>query len=106
MSICVSTDDTVFNLKYIITGSSNDAFVKEARRIIFASTYIPNKVVMSIDPASPPLGLAEQNPVIQSLVEELQRKPESGPSVRVCENGACHLPVFNLEEVRKMVLNA
>jgi NADH:ubiquinone oxidoreductase subunit E len=61
---------------------------------------------MSIDPASPPLGLAEHNPVIQSLVEEVQRKPDNRPSVRVCENGACHLPVFGLDEVRKMVLNA
>jgi hypothetical protein len=61
---------------------------------------------MQIDPASPPLGLAQQNLVIQSLVDEMQKKAEDRPSVRVCENGACHLPVFELEEVRKMVLGA
>lgn len=61
---------------------------------------------MSIDPSSPPLELASRNPVIQSLVEDLKQKGDTRPSVRVCENGACHLPVFDLQEVRKMVLSA
>jgi uncharacterized protein YyaL (SSP411 family) len=93
----------LFVLQYIIVGSPDDDFVKETRRIILASTYIPNKIIMSIDPTSPPLELASRNPVIQSLVEDLKQRGDSPPSVRVCENGACHLPVFNLQEVRKMV---
>lgn len=92
--------------QYIITGSPTDEFVKEARCIILALTYIPNKVIMQIDPASPPLELTKQNPVIQSLVDDMRKNPEQRPSVRICENGACHLPVFELDEVRKMVLGA
>ncbi|KAJ9125893.1 hypothetical protein QFC24_002678 [Naganishia onofrii] len=93
----------LFVLQYIIVGSPDDDFVKETRRIILASIYIPNKIIMSIDPTSPPLELASRNPVIQSLVEDLKQRGDSRPSVRVCENGACHLPVFNLQEVRKMM---
>ncbi|GHJ87715.1 hypothetical protein NliqN6_4117 [Naganishia liquefaciens] len=105
-TVAALMDDSQGYREYIITGSSNDDFVKEARRIILASTYIPNKVVMQIDPASLPLQLAKQNPVIQSLVDDMQKKPEQRPSVRVCENGACHLPVFELEEVRTMIFGA
>ncbi|KAJ9096594.1 hypothetical protein QFC19_007127 [Naganishia cerealis] len=89
--------------EFIIAGAPDDDFVKEARRIILASTYIPNKIIISINPASPPLELAQRNPVIQSLVSDMQQKGDTRPSVRVCENGACHLPVFDLQEVRKMV---
>lgn len=57
--------------------------------------FIPNRVLVRIDPASPPRRLAEQNEAIAALL------PETEPAVRVCEGGQCSLPLMDLAAVEE-----
>lgn len=74
--------------------------MNQLRQHIF-STYIPNKVILYIDPSNPPDELARYNPIISDLIKGM--KSDERPSVRLCENFTCNLPVYELEEAKRMV---
>jgi uncharacterized protein YyaL (SSP411 family) len=63
-------------------------------------SYIPNKVLIHLDPANPPLELVKLNPVLRSLVETIK---DEQPSLRICEGGACQMPIYDLEQARDAV---
>jgi hypothetical protein len=56
--------------------------------------YRPGKVLIQLDPENPPLELAKVNGVIESLLDVVKGEE---PSLRICENGACQMPIFDVE---------
>ena len=62
--------------------------------------YRPGKVLIQLDPENPPLELAKVNGVIESLMDIVKSEE---PSLRICENGACQMPIFDLELAREAV---
>lgn len=62
--------------------------------------YRPGQVVIQLDPETPPLGLAKVNGVIESLMEVVKSEE---PSLRICENGACQMPIFDVDLVKEAV---
>ncbi|KAL7421404.1 hypothetical protein Q5752_004289 [Cryptotrichosporon argae] len=94
-SACALVDFASGYREYVITGSG--AAAQDIVDAVFAA-YRPNKVVVRVDPARPPTTLAQVNEVVQALVEGGAREP----ALRVCENGACGLPVSG-DEVARVV---
>jgi len=87
----------------IVTGSSRDAATTTLLRSIRAR-FVPNRNLIFLDPDGPPKGLAEQNEVIRSLVDNLASKTSALldlPEVRICEGGVCGMPLkgMDLEQV-------
>jgi len=56
--------------------------------------YRPGKVVIQLDPENPPLGMSKANGVVESLISVVKSQD---PSLRICENGACQMPIFDVE---------
>lgn len=79
----------------IITGSPDSDFVRDLRSQIFTSS-LPNKVILYIDPKNPPKELALHNPVIGDIVKTLKENEQ--PSLRLCQDFSCSLPVYTLDE--------
>ncbi|WRT68799.1 uncharacterized protein IL334_005779 [Kwoniella shivajii] len=84
----------------IIIGSPDDPKTGEFLQII-RSVYAPYQIVIHLDPANPPVKIAERNKVVKSLLEGIQAGKDQGTSVRVCESGVCGLPARDTEAVRK-----
>ncbi|WVF67216.1 hypothetical protein IAT40_001964 [Kwoniella sp. CBS 6097] len=82
--------------------STTEQFLSLAR-----SFYAPYQILIHIDPSNPPTKLAEKNDVLKSLIDGLSSGKEGAATVevslRVCEGGACGLPVTSLEEARKIL---
>jgi hypothetical protein len=55
--------------------------------------YRPGKVLIQLDPENPPSELAKVNGVIESLMDVVKGEE---PSLRICENGACQMPIFDV----------
>jgi hypothetical protein len=55
-------------------------------------------VLIHLDPENLPLGLAKVNGVIESLADIVKNEE---PSLRICEGGACQMPIFDLESARE-----
>ncbi|EMD34674.1 hypothetical protein CERSUDRAFT_86096 [Gelatoporia subvermispora B] len=73
------------------------------------SRFIPQRVLIHLDPEHPPRELAEVNATLRALIEDVDTNKDGDAkraSVRVCENFACGLPVEDLEEVEKMLDSA
>jgi hypothetical protein len=70
--------------------------------------YIPNKVVIRIDPENPPVELSRYNSVVKGIVEGIERDKNAGKTVkeslRVCRDFACGLPIHDMEEAKKEIL--
>ncbi|WWD20961.1 hypothetical protein CI109_105439 [Kwoniella shandongensis] len=90
----------------IIIGSKSDPTTKQFLALA-REKYTPNQIVIQIDPADPPLQLAEKNEVIKSLIEGLSSKDTQTQtqrvSLRVCEGGVCGLPSEDVEGVKALL---
>lgn len=64
---------------------------------------MPNRVLIHLDPTSPPTALADLNATLRALVGQIQNSETVESSVRVCENFACGLPIRDVEELRKVL---
>ncbi len=84
-------------LQIIISGPPEDPFVLAIQEEL-AGRYMPTRIVIRIDPQDPPTQLAALNPTIADLLSQI--KPDDRPSLRVCENFTCRLPVYDLEEAK------
>jgi len=62
--------------------------------------YRPGKVLIQLDPEHPPLELAKVNGVIESLLDVVKGEE---PALRICENGACQMPIFDVELAKDAV---
>lgn len=62
---------------------------------LIQTSFIPNKVLIRIDPNYPPKALAELNDTVKALLEEKE------PALRICEGGTCGMPIKDLELARK-----
>jgi uncharacterized protein YyaL (SSP411 family) len=63
------------------------------------SRFIPNRVLIHVDPSDPPVGLAKDNAAVKAIIDGL--KADEKPSVRVCERGTCGLPIVDVGELEK-----
>ncbi|WVQ94810.1 hypothetical protein IAU59_001893 [Kwoniella sp. CBS 9459] len=101
----------------IVIGDPSNATTQQFLSLA-RSFYAPYQLLIQIDPSNPPLKLAKKNDVIKSLIEGLSPSQtqkwqvgtegndagdRAGVSLRVCEGGACGLPVTTLEEARKIL---
>jgi hypothetical protein len=62
---------------------------------------MPSKVLIHLDPISPPIELAKVNGVIESLLAIVKKEE---PSLRICEGGACQMPIFDVDQARQALL--
>ncbi|KAF8321215.1 hypothetical protein DL93DRAFT_2052144 [Clavulina sp. PMI_390] len=94
--------------QFIVQGSPSSPQVQAYLDIIHRGHPNLNKVTILIDPQNLPFGLAARNEVVQSLVDDVVRRQQSGEAVdenvRVCEGFVCKLPVHGLKEVENLVL--
>ncbi|KAI0360365.1 hypothetical protein OH77DRAFT_1393719 [Trametes cingulata] len=85
-------------MQFIHTGKSSDSPFLKAIRAVF----IPNRVLVHLDPANPPRELAKVNGSLRSLVEEVESKgAPARENVRICENFTCGLPIEDVDELKK-----
>ncbi|KAI0371371.1 hypothetical protein BV20DRAFT_1069463 [Pilatotrama ljubarskyi] len=85
-------------MQFIHTGNSSDSPFLKAIRAVF----IPNRVLIHLDPTNPPRELSKVNGSLRSLVEEIEKKSgETKENVRICENFTCGLPIEDVEELKK-----
>jgi hypothetical protein len=95
-------------MQYVITGASNSTFARTMIQAVHATRYIPNKVVIHIDPSNPPTGLARFNAVVKDIIEGIERHRSAGKdtkeNLRICRDFACGLPVFDVEQAKKEIL--
>ncbi|OJT15668.1 Spermatogenesis-associated protein 20 [Trametes pubescens] len=84
-------------MQFIHTGASSTSPLLELIR----STFIPNRVLIHIDPKNPPRELAKVNGSVRSLIEELDRTGgETVENVRICEDFTCGLPIEDVDDLR------
>ncbi|KAI0777401.1 hypothetical protein BD413DRAFT_609765 [Trametes elegans] len=85
-------------MQFIHTGSAADSpFLKVIR-----SMFIPNRILIHLDPNNPPRELATVNGSLRTLVEELEKAGgKAKENVRICENFTCGLPIEDVEELKR-----
>lgn len=89
---------TLILLQYVVTGSPQNTRTHEFLDAIRRAPIL-NTVLIHLDPEHPPRELAKLNSTIKSLVDALDKGQEKdAPNVRVCENFACGLPVYDVRE--------
>ena len=92
----------------MIIGESGSSFTDAVVQAIHATRYIPNKIVVHIDPENPPRGLAKCNSVAKDIVEGIEADQANGKSIRenlrICRDFACGLPIYDMEEATKEIL--
>lgn len=98
-SLLLGRQKSDLTAQYIVSGPRDHPKTQELLRVI-RSVYAPNKVVIQLDTSHPPSGLVELDSVLGFLVKEIQNEE---PSLRICEGGSCHLPIFDVEKAREAV---
>ncbi len=90
----VALDSLLYKPKQIIiAGSNNDETAFRMMREVLAR-YIPDKVVVKIDPNNASNSITFASKVIQGSAE---------PTAYVCENFACRLPVKNVKDLLELL---
>ena len=67
---------------------------------LIRSVFIPNRVLIHLDPSNPPRELAKVNGSLRSLLENTSDE-QLRENVRICENFTCGLPIEDVEELKK-----
>ncbi|CAL1708631.1 unnamed protein product [Somion occarium] len=88
--------------QFIVTGSPSSvktvAFFESIRK-----PFIPNRVLIHLDPDHPPQELARLNGTLQGLITE-DSLANSEPNIRICETFTCGLPIYETEELKKHLI--
>lgn len=91
----------------MITGSPSSDFVQQVNKELHQVKYIPNKVVIHIDPLDPPTELAAYNGVVKEIMASMDKDKQAGketpPSLRVCRDFACGLPITRLDQAQREI---
>ncbi|KAI0634762.1 hypothetical protein C8Q77DRAFT_1103957 [Trametes polyzona] len=90
-------------MQFIHTGAPSGTPLLDLIR----SVFIPNRVLIHLDPSNPPRELAKVNGSLRSLVEEIERMGSAPKeNIRICENFTCGLPIEDVEELKKRLPQA
>jgi len=93
--------------QFIVQGSSTSAQVQAYLEILHQHAFIPNRVLVHLDPEWPPHELAARNVVVKSLVDDIQERKRQGKkieeNVRLCEGFTCQLPVADPTSIKRLV---
>ena len=81
----------------IIYGSGNDGSMSSLIDCIH-SQFIPNKILIRINPDRSSSFVAKKLPILQDLHEV-----EGKATVYVCENYSCQLPVTSCDELKTLL---
>ena len=87
---------TLFLAQFIVSGepaSPDTASFLHAIRQVF----IPNRILIHLDPSRPPHELAKLNGTLRALADD---PANARPNVRLCENFACGLPIYDPKELK------
>jgi uncharacterized protein YyaL (SSP411 family) len=84
--------------KLVLTGSPRNLQTRALLDSI-RSRFIPNRVLIHVDPSNPPVELGKDNAAVKAIIDGL--KSDEQPSVRVCEHGTCGLPIVDVRELEK-----
>jgi len=82
-----------------VSGPREDPRTKALLEVV-RGNYRPGKVVIQLDPENPPMGLSNVNGVVESLISVVKNEE---PSLRICENGACQMPIFDVELAKEAI---
>lgn len=80
----------------IVVGDRKEVKTQELLERIYAR-WIPNRLLVHVDPQALPKKLADGNEVVKALIAG----GDWTPSVRVCEAGVCGMPIESVEELEK-----
>jgi uncharacterized protein YyaL (SSP411 family) len=81
-------------LQFVVTGPDAEA---KPYLDLLRESYMPNRVVIRIDPDNPPVELGEVNATVKALLSEKKA------GLRVCQAGVCGMPIVDLEEAARAV---
>lgn len=82
--------------QFIVSGDAGSpdtaAFLQAIRQ-----AFVPNRVLVHLDPARPPRELAKLNGTLRALIDDPNN---ARPNVRVCENFTCGLPIYDPKDLK------
>ncbi|EPT05702.1 hypothetical protein FOMPIDRAFT_138440 [Fomitopsis schrenkii] len=82
-------------VQVVVTGPPESAMLRAVR-----ARFMPQRVLIHLDPGAPPQGLAKVNGTLRSVVDEVTEGGEGvRPNVRVCRDFTCGLPIYELSEL-------
>lgn len=80
-----------------MTGDDGDSetvkFLHAIRQV-----FIPNRVLIRLNPKEPPRELAKLNGTLRALADDDLSTVK--PNVRLCENFTCGLPIYDPQELK------
>lgn len=86
-------------VQMVVTGPPQSAMLSAVR-----ARFMPQRVLIHLDPAAPPHGLAKVNGTLRSLVDGVTADGAGiRPNVRVCRNFTCGLPIYELGELENVL---
>ena len=85
-----------------VIGPAGDPDTEALRDEVFGR-YLPNKVVVGLDPAQPPDSDTDRSPTDGIPLLEGREKLNGGPIAYVCQNYVCQLPVTDAESLAKQL---
>ncbi|KAI0790477.1 hypothetical protein C8Q75DRAFT_717233 [Abortiporus biennis] len=86
--------------QFIVTSSSDESEKDKYQSFLrtIRSHFIPNRVLVHINPQSPPNSLARLNETVMNLVGHLDQEKAN---VRICEGFQCGLPLYEVADLEK-----
>ena len=85
-----------------VIGPAGDPDTEALRDEVFGR-YLPNKVVVGLDPAQSPYNDTDRSPTDGIPLLEGREKLNGGPIAYVCQNYVCQLPVTDAESLAKQL---
>ena len=85
-------------VQFIVTGEREDPATTRFLGVI-RDAFVPNRVLIRLEPRAPPRELAGHNGTLRALLENKELSDEK-PNVRVCENFTCGLPIYDPKELK------
>ena len=85
-----------------VIGPAGDPDTEALRDEVFGR-YLPNKVVVGLDPAQSPYSDTDRSPTDGIPLLEGREKLNGGPIAYVCQNYVCQLPVTDAESLAKQL---
>ncbi|EKM56969.1 uncharacterized protein PHACADRAFT_92450 [Phanerochaete carnosa HHB-10118-sp] len=82
--------------QFIVSGEASNS---DTTRFLHAirHTFVPSRVLIHLDPQRPPRELAKLNGTLRALMDD---SANARPNVRLCENFACGLPIYDPKELK------
>ncbi|PSS29549.1 hypothetical protein PHLCEN_2v2961 [Hermanssonia centrifuga] len=83
--------------QFILIGDPKSPQTREFIQKI-RTKFIPNRVLIYLDPNNPPAELSKLNGTLNELIKRTET--DAKPNIRICENFTCSAPINSVEELK------